>query len=126
MMTFITSWFDRVERSLGLTALQRFFPEYLQTTGMIAEVQDKISLSRGDRNALRDSMYDEIDKADGPYDQVLGLFGRMKQSNARVAHEVRNERIEKVALWAVSIVGIVLAVVGLIAAWYFWKFPVAP
>lgn len=48
MMTFITSWFDRVERSLGLTALQRYFPDYLQTTGRIATVHKIISPGRGE------------------------------------------------------------------------------
>lgn len=114
MMTFVTSWFDRVERSLGLGSLQRYFPDYLRTTGMIAGVQDHITRSRGDRTVLRDAIYDDIDRKDGPYDEVLRLFERMKNLNDRVAREVRGERIEKFTLWAVTIVSLALGLAGLI------------
>lgn len=116
MMTFITSWFDRVERSLGIAALQRYFPDYLKTTGMIAEVQDRITRSRGDRNALRDAIYDDIDREHGPYDEVLGLFDRMRRSNDRVAREVLRERVGKIIMWVITIVGVLIGIAGFIAA----------
>lgn len=61
MMTFVTTWFHRAEAFLTLERVQHFFPSYLATVSMIATIQDNITASRGDRNRLRDSIYDDID-----------------------------------------------------------------
>jgi hypothetical protein len=114
MMNFVTLWFRRTEESLGLGKLQAFFPDYLEISAMIADVQDKIASSRGDRNSARDATYDEIDSTDGPYEKVIALFERMSISADRVGLEVRRERREKIALWAVTIVSVVVGVIGII------------
>jgi RNase H-fold protein (predicted Holliday junction resolvase) len=114
MMNFVTSWFNRAEQSLGLDKIQSFFPDYMETTALIADVQNKIAESRIDRNKLRDSIYDAIDKPGGGYDKIISLFDKMDQSAKRVEIVVKKERSEKKALWIVTIVSVVVALLALI------------
>jgi hypothetical protein len=93
MLDFITSWLDRTETKLGLSAVVRFFPNYIEITAKISTIQDKIEASRADRTKLRDSIYDEIENAD--YDSILHLYTTMRQSEERIQAEVDAEAVEK-------------------------------
>jgi len=73
MMLFVASWFDRTERTLGLSEVQKYFPDYIAITGKIDTIQDKIAESRGDRMVSRDPSYDVIEIED--YTEVLYPFG---------------------------------------------------
>jgi hypothetical protein len=48
MLDFITSWFDRTESKLGLSVVQRYFPNYIEITAKISTIQDRIADSRAD------------------------------------------------------------------------------
>jgi hypothetical protein len=125
MLDFITSWFDRTEGKLGLSAVQRFFPNYIEITGKISTIQDRIADSRADRTKLRDSIYNEIEKEG--YDEILALYRTMQLSEARVQAEVEaeteaKERFERRVTQvqyegrinlAVGVAGFVLAIVGI-------------
>ena len=82
MMNFVTSWFDDLEKKIGVEEIQKFFPNYFEVVGTISVIQEQIADSRGDRNKLRDSIYNRIDGED--YDKVLNLFVTMKSSQERV------------------------------------------
>jgi hypothetical protein len=114
MMLFVAAWFERTEKKLGLSEIQKYFPDYVQITGKIIQVQELISESRGDRTTLRDTIYDEIEKSG--YDQILSLFQRMKVSEPRVQAEVRAERRRtRILVWG-TILCVVLAVPALALA----------
>lgn len=112
MMSFVTIWFKLIEDQLGLDSLQHFFPDFLKITASIAGIQKKIEVSRKDRITARDSTYDEIDQ--GPYNDILALYDRMRLSNDRVEAAVKKQRRDKrIHMWA-AVGGAVLALVGLI------------
>ena len=94
MLDFITAWFDRTENKLGLSAVVRFFPNYIEITAQISTIQDKIAESRFDRNKLRDGIYNEIE--DEHYGTILALYNTIRQSEPRVQAEVDAEVQEKV------------------------------
>jgi hypothetical protein len=112
MMTFVTTWFHRAETFLTLEKVQHFFPSYLKTVSMIATIQDNIAASRGDRNRLRDSIYDDIDVKG--YDEVLQLYDQMRLSGERVGAEVAQDRRRRRREQALVIGGVVLGFAGLI------------
>jgi hypothetical protein len=128
MLDFITAWLARTEEKLGLTAVVRFFPNYIEVTATISTIQDKIADSRADRNKLRDSIYNEIEQEN--YDAILGLYHTMRQSEARVQGEVEaeaqaKERFERRVAQihyegrlnlAIGVGGFVLGIVGIVFA----------
>jgi hypothetical protein len=114
MMDFVVIWFNDVENSLSLTKVQQFFPDYLQTTSLIADIQTKIAESRQDRTNSRDTIYDAID-GDG-YEKILKLFDTMRLSKDRVNAEIRKERTEKIWLWIITIASLLFGVVGVLVA----------
>jgi hypothetical protein len=61
---------------------------------LIKRIQDKIEESRGDRTALRDSIYDGIEV--NGYDQVLTLYYNMRLSRELMESEVRKRTSGKV------------------------------
>lgn len=112
MMDFVVIWFDRVEHKLSLGKVQQFFPDYLDTTGLIQGIQQRIAESRGNRTKLRDAIYDAIDGDD--YERVLALFDKMRNSKDRVQGEITRERIEKWALWIVTILSLAFGIWGVL------------
>lgn len=112
MLDFITIWFDDVERQLGLGAVQKYFPDYIQVAGTISDIQDKIANSRANRIAHRDEIYDQIEVES--YDRILALFNAMKLSHHRVAAQIHAERREARLQKRLAIGGVVFgAVFGL-------------
>jgi hypothetical protein len=111
MMDFVTVWFNAQENSLGLLKIQHFFPDFLQTRILIKKVQDRIEESRGDRTKLRDALYDDIEQEG--YDEVLALYDRMRLSKDIIEASVSRERRGKIALWAVSIISLIIGMAGL-------------
>jgi hypothetical protein len=79
---------------------------------MIATIQDNITASRGDRNRLRDSIYDDIDVKG--YDEILQLYDQMRLSGARVGAEVAEDRRRRRRELALVIGGVILGFAGLI------------
>lgn len=121
MLSFVTVWFDRVEKSLTLNKVQQFFPNYLDVTGKIAGIQESIEESRGNRNTKRDKNYDDIEK-DG-YDEILALYKKMKTSRDRVQTAVGRERVERIALWTVTILSVLATIyIGASSAWGWWPY----
>jgi len=128
MLDFITSWLDRTENKLGLSAVVRFFPNYIEVTSNISTIQDKIEASREDRTKLRDLIYDVIETED--YENILTLYRVMHQSEERVQAEVEEETAEKERFQrrvdqiqyegrvnlAIGVTGAVLAIVGVVLA----------
>jgi len=112
MMDFVTIWFHEVEKSLSLTKVQQLFPNYLETTALIAGIQERIAESRKDRNTLRDSIYDQID-GDG-YEQILRLFNTMRISKERIGAEINKERREKAVLRFMAVGGFIFGLLGAI------------
>lgn len=98
MMDFVVIWFDQIEKRLSLSKVQQFFPDYLDTTGLIHGIQQRIAESRGNRTERRDAIYDVIDGEE--YERVLALFDKMRLSKDRVLAEIAEERVEKVYMWA--------------------------
>jgi len=82
MIDFVTTWFDAIEKQIGLRRLTQIFPEYLEVTARIVDVQDRIAHSREHRTKERDSVYDRIESED--YDVILALFNKMRLSRDRV------------------------------------------
>jgi hypothetical protein len=111
MMTFVTTWFHRAEKFLTLDKVQHFFPSYLKTVSMIASIQDNIAASRGDRNRLRDGIYDDIDVKG--YDEVLQLYDQMRLSGERVSAEVAEGRRRRRWEQALVVVSVILGFAGL-------------
>jgi hypothetical protein len=119
-MSFVVRWFAEQERIIGLRDLQMFFPTYLETTAKIADIQERIEESRGDRTKLRETIYDAIEK--NGYDEILQLYSAMKNSRDRVAVVVHREKIKDRCLWGFGIAGAVALVVSLIhLGLYSWR-----
>jgi hypothetical protein len=112
MMTFVTGWFDSTERRLKLSKIQHFFPTYIETTAKIFDIQEKIAKSRGDRNTLRDLIYNEIEKDD--YNAILGLYETMKLSKERVEAEAKREARNDSFLKWVAIIGTIAGLIGVV------------
>jgi hypothetical protein len=101
IVDFITNWFEELETRVGLRKLVELFPEYLDTTARIAQIQDKISQSRENRIAARDGVYDEIETTD--YEVLLKLYDKMRLSKERievVSSEIRGK--ERQDYWVAS------------------------
>ena len=78
------------------------FPEYIEATSRILNVQDKIAQSREDRIQNRDGIYNEIEMND--YDNILQLYDRMRVSRPRVQYvESIHEFREMALLWGTAI-----------------------
>jgi preprotein translocase subunit Sss1 len=110
MINFVTDWFNKVENSIGLAMVVKFFPDYLTHTSRIKSIQDKIAKSRADRSESRDGVYNEIDSSG--YTEILELFERMLLSNNRVEEEVAKEQREKEFLKKLAVWGVALGIVG--------------
>jgi len=111
MIDFVTTWFDELEQRIGLRKLTEIFPEYLDITSKIAEVQDKIAHSREHRTTARDSVYDEIEAKD--YEDILKLYNKMRLSKNRVQAIVNSDNrqawINAIALAVNIVLGVVIA-----------------
>jgi hypothetical protein len=118
IMSFVTGWFKKIEAKVSLTKVQTLFPDYLEATGKIADIQAKITESRKSRTKLRDAIYNAIDQGD--YDKILALFERMERSKDRVEAEILGAKIKEGFLWFLTIAGVVLGMVGLIATLRHW------
>jgi hypothetical protein len=110
MVSFVTVWFDNLATRATLTKVQTLFPDFLEVQNKIADVQERIAETRKDRNRLRDSIYNSIERGD--YEQILSLFDRMKRSHARVAAEIVREDKQRRLMWIATISGILLGVIG--------------
>lgn len=112
MIDFVTTWFDELEKRIGLKALIQMFPEYLDVTSRIAAVQDKIAHSRQHRTTARDSVYDDIENND--YEAILQLYNKMRLSRDRVQAivdgETRREWISIGALAVNIVLGAIIAI----------------
>lgn len=120
MMFFVSDWFGRTEEKAGLAELQKYFPDYIQLTGMISGIQDKIADSRGDRIGSRDGIYDAIEIDD--YTKIIDLYRRMREAEPRVQALAARERVRgHILLWG-TILGVALGIaalaVGIPALWY--------
>jgi hypothetical protein len=90
MLVFITTWMARTEESIGLAGLVEYFPNYIEVTGKISNVQDRIAESRYDRTRQRDSIYDDIEGNE--YEEILSLYSTMLSAESRVSAQVAAER----------------------------------
>jgi hypothetical protein len=113
MMDFVVIWFSDVEKVLSLAKVQQFFPDYLETTGLIHGIQEQIAASRQDRTKLRDEIYDAIDHG-GDYDKILSLFERVRDSKERVGAAVAAERKELLWMKALAIGGTIIGAAALV------------
>jgi hypothetical protein len=105
MVDFVTTWFDEIQREIGLERLIQLFPEYLDVTAKIAAVQDKIAHSRESRGEARDGVYDAIEVGD--YDAILALYDKMRLSKDRVQESVRKQNLKEfITFWAVILAGL--------------------
>lgn len=112
MLDFVTRWFYEIEETLGLSELQKYFPNYIEVTGKIIEIQDKVSESRGDRHLGRDQIYDEVEQ-DG-YDDILSLYKAMRTSKDRVQLSIKRERwVKRVLIWT-AILSPVISLIALV------------
>jgi hypothetical protein len=119
----VVFWFNEVEKRLSLSRVVEFFPEYLDVTAKIYTVQERISISRGNRNADRDEIYDEIEREF--YGTVLSLYGKMRRTHARVEAEIASEQAETLRKHRrqrtqdiATVISAVVGVAGFLAA--FW------
>jgi len=111
IIDFVTTWFYRIELSLGLAAVQQFFPTYIAIRTIIADIQDRISESRGDRTISRDAIYNEIEEKYLP--DILALYRQMQFSNPAVSAAARKDRRERRFLVCTAGIAILLAIVGI-------------
>jgi hypothetical protein len=89
MIDFVTTWLYTQERKLGFGTLQRFYPNYLTITATLANIQDLVEESRGNRTNRRDSLYDEIENSG--YTDVIQFYFQVRQSLAQVETQLENE-----------------------------------
>lgn len=123
MLDFSTRWFYETERILSLGSLVKFFPDYVNITSEISEIQENIAASRENRIDSRDGIYDDIEST--KLESILSLFQNMRNSHKRVTAAVRKERcVERFLIWC-AIIGTVLGVVGIAAAYWMWKHPIS-
>jgi hypothetical protein len=113
MMDFVVIWFNEVEKQLSLATVQQFFPDYLETSGLINGIQNRIEESRQDRTKLRDSIYDAIDDG-GDYQKILNLFDRMRNSKERVNAAIAKQRREHTWMRRLAIAGAITGALALI------------
>jgi hypothetical protein len=114
MMLFVSLWFERTERKLGLSGVTKYFPDYITITGRIGDIQQKIATSRGDRTILRDPIYDDIEVES--YEGIISLYDKMKASEPRVQAEVAVERRRtRILVWG-TVICVILALPALILA----------
>ncbi len=112
MLDFVTNWFAELERTIGLKSIMGYFPNYITITAKIADIQDKITESRGDRHGSRDGIYDEIENSG--YDEVLTLYDQMLHSRERIESQVKRERMLKRVLVLAAIAGPVVGLLGIL------------
>jgi hypothetical protein len=93
MLVFVTTWMERTEASIGLAGLVEYFPTYIETTGKISNLQDRIADSRFDRAKGRESIYDGIERHE--YEQILSLYSTMLSAESRVTAQVAAEKAAK-------------------------------
>lgn len=118
MVDFIVEWFATIEKNLGLEALQNLFPEYLDTTAEIFDIQEKIAESREKRIQGRDGIYDEIEAKH--YDKLLALYNKMRLSKARVEATVlakrKKENLRDIGLWIGVGAGVLALIISIVVA----------
>lgn len=93
MLTFVTLWFGEIEKDLGLAGIVDVFPNYVDLTSQITTIQEKIAMSRQNRAAGRDGIYDEIEKSD--FDEILALYEKMLNSKERVTRMIAARQADK-------------------------------
>jgi hypothetical protein len=114
MLDFVTRWFYEVEKTLGLEELQKYFPSYMEVTGKIDLIQERIAESRGNRHLGRDQIYDEVEQ-DG-YDEILALFSNMRTSKSRIEQSIRKDkRNRRFLFWAAILGPIFSAILSVVA-----------
>lgn len=116
MLDFVTTWFDDTEKLLGLGGIHKFFPEYIEVTGTIHQIQENIAGSRGNRHLGRDQAYDEVEQ--NGYDGILNLYDKMRISKDRVQLAIeKDKRNRRLMLWAaigspvISVIAIIVTIV---------------
>ena len=87
VLDFVTIWFHEIETELGLEGVTKYFPDFIEQTSKIADIQDLIAESRGDRHGSRDDLHDQIERSG--YDDILTLFSKMRASKDRVEAQIR-------------------------------------
>ena len=112
MLSFVTRWFHDQEQLIGLENLIVFYPNYLEVTAKIADMQEKVEESRADRTKLRESIYDAIEQ--NGYDEILGLLKQMKASRERVERIVMWEKTKDRILWVFGIAGFAALIVSIV------------
>lgn len=116
MMDFITTWLYTQEKNIGYANLQRFYPGYITTTAKIANIQDLIEESRGDRTKRRDDLYNEIENSG--YQEIIEFYRQIRQSLGQVEAQLQNEerREARLRLRERIVLGVAIAeiVIGLI------------
>jgi hypothetical protein len=118
VMSFVVRWFWEQEQLIGLRNVQNFYPEYLRLTATIADIQEKIEQSRGDRTRLRESIYNGIEE--GPYDEILGLYKQMRSSRERVDRVVRREKWKDRILWFFGVAGFLALIVSIVHVYLYY------
>ncbi|SRR5579871_1225594 len=103
---FVTIWFQETEQKIGVHRLIEIFPEYMEVTSRVINVQDKIAESREDRVHNRDGIYDEIEMND--YDTILDLYDRMRISKPRVQKIVSIHEFREIALLWGTVLGVLV------------------
>jgi hypothetical protein len=93
MMDFITNWLYRQEDRLGFSAIHKFFPDYMSITATIANIQDLIEESRGDRTRRRDGLYDEIENSG--YLEIISFYFKVRHSLGQIETQIENDRLRE-------------------------------
>ena len=94
MLLYVTLWIKEKEELIGLDQVTKYFPDYVEITTMIFDVQDKIAQSREDRKNLRDGIYNDLELS-GEYKRILDLYRRMTLSEERIRAQVEKEERQR-------------------------------
>ena len=113
VLDFVTIWFHEIETELGLEGVTKYFPDFIEQTSKIADIQDLIAELRGDRHGSRDDLYDQIERSG--YDDILTLFSKMRASKDRVEAQIRRERRTNRTLLICAVLGAVFGAGGILA-----------
>lgn len=108
MLDFVTVWLNDAEQKLGLDQLVSHFPQYNEVISKIAQWNEEIEASRGDRISKRDEIYNDFENAD--FDEILSFYDMMRQSEERVTLAIRRAKIQnRIKFWA-TILGPIVGV----------------
>jgi hypothetical protein len=121
MLTFMAAWFQQTEERVGLSFLATCFPDYVNITALIIDVQEKTSISRGDRTKIRDQTYSQIE--DEKFEKILELFERARTSEERIEKQIENEDVRRASearkyrySMIVGVLGLLLGIIGIWAS----------